>query len=254
MSGPRYCFLDTENVGNLAMTWGIHDQRVSYGDIVQEWFMISGQWSFNDQKKVHTVSLLDDPKRFKKDNTDDRHVVQTLRDVISSCDILVGHNIKGHDLKKIKAKVIEHGIEPIRMPQIVDTLQWSREFGFTSRKLGDLCKKLELTNKLSHEQGLFKQAALGSEDAIRKIVRYGVGDIPTCRELFYKLRPHANSGPNMNLYTASKAGMVCPRCGSKHLVVDKHKITSTGKYTSYQCKDCGKYCSGVKSMQKVFVK
>ena len=254
MKGPNILFLDTENVGNLAMTWGIHDQRISYGDIVHEWFMVSGQWSWGDQKKVHTVSLLDDPKLFKNNFRNDRHVVQTLRDVISECDILVGHNIKGHDLKKIKAKVVEHGIEPIRMPQIVDTLQWAREFGFTSRKLGDLCKKLELTHKLLHEQGLFLKAALGSEDAIRKIVRYGVGDIPTCRELFYKLRPHATNGPNMNLYTAAKAGMVCPRCGSAHLVVDKYKITSTGKYVSYQCRDCGKYCSGVKSMQKVLVK
>lgn len=151
--GPQILYMDTENAPNIATVWGIHDQKISYKDIIHEWFLISGQWSWNDSKKINTVSLLDDPKRFKKNFRDDYHVVSTLRDVISEADIVVGHNINGHDLKKIQAKIIEYRLQPLKIPLIIDTYTWAKKYGFTSRKLGDLCDKLGLEKKLSHEPG-----------------------------------------------------------------------------------------------------
>lgn len=249
MSQLNTLFLDTENAPNIAAVWGIHEQRINYQDVVREWFFLSGQWSWDDSKKINTVSILDDKKRFKKDHTDDYHVVKTLHGVIEGADIIVGHNLKGHDLKKLLAKFVEHELKPVKMPQIVDTLEWARKFGFTSRKLGDLCKKLGLQGKLSHEPGLFLKAALGDEDAIKKVITYGKGDIPTLRQLYYRLRPYSKH-PNQGLYRG--AGVkCCPKCSSTEFQARGFRHTVAGKFQQYQCTGCGGWFQSGKSVKRV---
>jgi hypothetical protein len=67
---PRILFLDTENAPNIAAVWGIHDQRVSYTDIVKEWFFISAQWQWLDSKEnAATSPFWTTSKAFKKDFT-----------------------------------------------------------------------------------------------------------------------------------------------------------------------------------------
>ncbi len=251
--GPEILFMDTENAPNVAVTWGIHDQRISYKDIIHEWFLLSAQWAWNNSKKINTVSILDDKKRFKKDFRDDYHVVKTIRDVISEADIVIGHNVKGHDLKKIQAKIIEYDIMPLKMPIIIDTYQWSKQFGFTSRKLGDLCSKLDLTEKLSHEPGLFLKASMGDPEAIKDIVTYGIGDIPTLRELYYKLLPHAPTKFNKNLFRGDGV-QCCPKCGGDNFQSRGFSFTIVGKFNRYQCMDCGGWFKSGKSVKRVLMR
>lgn len=248
--GPSVLFLDTESAPNVACVWGIHEQRLSYKDIIHEWFLLSAQWSWNDSPKVNTVSILDDKKRFKDNFRDDYHVVKTIRDVISEADIIVGHHIRGHDLKKINAKIIDYEIEPIKMPLIVDTLAWARQFGFTSRKLGDLCTKLDLTEKLSHSPGAFLLAACGNKAAIREIVEYGIGDVPTLRELYYRLRPYAPTHPNNGLFRGDGI-KCCPKCGADSFKARGFSYTSVGKFQKYQCTDCLGWFKSGKSVKRV---
>lgn len=251
--GPRILFFDTENAPNIAATWGVCDQNIRYSDLAYEWFFISGQWAWDDSKQINTVSLLDNDKLFKKDFRNDYHVVKTLRDVISEADIVVGHNIVGHDLKKLSAKIIEHGLKPLVMPQIVDTYTWSKRHGFTSRSLKNLCKKLKLTQKLDHEPGLFLLAAMGDREAIKKIVKYGKGDIPTVRDLYYRLRPYADKHPNMNLYRGAGINC-CPNCGSTEYKENGHRYSLTTKMKRYKCNSCGKGFSDGKSVKRVIMR
>ena len=247
--GPRILFLDTENAPNIAAVWGIHDQRVSYTDIVREWFFVSCQFQWSDSKKVCHVSVLDDMKAFRKDFTNDYIVVKTCHELLKDAEIVVGHNIKGHDMKKLQAKFIEYKMKPINMPQMVDTLEWARKFGFTSRKLSDLCSKLGLEKKLVHEPGLFLKAALGDVEAIKKVVTYGRGDIPTLRQLYERLKPYSKH-PNLNLWRGEGVEC-CPKCSSTNFQSRGFRMTTTGKYPSYQCQDCGGWFQSGKSAKRV---
>lgn len=253
--GPRILVLDTENAPNLAAVWGIHEQRVRYDDIAQEWFFICGQWRWLGAKKVNTVSVLDDMKRFSKDHTDDYHVVKTLRDVLNEADAVIGHHVSGHDIKKLMAKIIEYKLKPVDMPIIIDTYTWVKKFGFTSRKLSDLCKKLGLTQKLSHEPGLFLKAALGDKRAIKDILKYGIGDIPTVEELYLAVRPYAHNHPNMNLFRGDGV-QCCPHCGCEEFIQRGFRYNRTSKAQKYQCAadDCGRWFSDVRSIKKVALK
>jgi len=227
----RVLFLDTENAPNYGTFYGIHDQKIRYSDIISEWFFICAQWAWMDDKKVSHISVLDDVKMFIKDHTNDKIIVEKIHNLISQADLIVGHNIKGHDLKKIKAKIVEHRLPPLDMPHVIDTYQWSKEFGFTSRKLGDLCKKLGLQDKLSHDPGIFQRAGQGDVLSIRKVIRYGKGDIMTLKELYLLLRPYAKNHPNMNAF---KGFPCCPRCAS----VKMQKRGIRDGLQRFQCVPC----------------
>lgn len=247
---PKILFLDTENAPCITATWGIHEQRIGDQDIIQDWFFLSGQWAWNDSKKINVVSVLDDKARFKKKFSDDKEVVRTIADVMREADIIVGHNIKGHDLPKIKAKIAEYELKPFNAPLIVDTLQWAREFGFTSRKLSYLCKKLSLTEKLTHSPGVFVKAAIGDAAAIREIVEYGRGDIEPLRKLYYKLRPYAPTHPNMNIWRG-KGVDCCPRCSSTDFKPNGSRFTAIGRIPRNECLDCGKFFDAGKHDKRV---
>jgi len=244
----KILFLDTENAPCYGCFWGIHDQNIKYADVEQDWFLLSAQWSWNDEKKVHTISVLDDPKQFVDDHYKaDKIVVKKIAELMAEADVVVGHNFKGHDLKKIKAKIAEHRLPALDIPDIVDTYQWSREFGFTSRKLGDLCKKLELTQKLGHVPGVFKLAGRGDVKAIREIIRYGKGDIPTLRELYEALRPYAKNAPNQNKF---KKYPCCPRCASVKL----QKRGIRNGVQRHSCFSCGASFSDTLNKKKITVR
>ena len=228
----RIGLLDLEVAPNIAVTWGIHDQTLRYSDLISEWFIISMQYQLLEDKKVSYISVLNDKKRFKKNYRDDYAVVKRAYDFLQEVDVIVGHNIKNYDLKKLKAKFLEHKLPPIEMPFVVDTLVWARKYGFTSRKLGDLCKKLELTQKLSHEPGDFILAAQGNVDAIKRIVKYGIGDIPTLKDLYLILRPYENH-PNQNAF---KNYPCCVKCGSAR--IHKRGTNKTGEFITWACYDC----------------
>ena len=207
---PQILYLDLENTPKLSVHWGMRDQTIGYQDIVKDWNFICAQWAWNDSKKINTVSILDDQKRFRKNPNDDYHVVKTIHEVIEDADIIIGHNLRAFDLKNITAKLIEHKLPPLKDVIIVDTLQLARMHNFTSRKLDALCKKLELTRKLEHDKFVFMKALFGDEAAIKDIIKYGKGDIDPLRELYKRLLPHSkNHVPNLNLFR-SKQVQGCP--------------------------------------------
>lgn len=242
----RVLLLDTENAPNYGCFWGIHDQTVRYTDIEQEWFFLCAQWQFLDEKKVHHVSILDNPRQFVDDHTNDFLIVKRVHDLLSECDVVVGHNIKKHDLAKLEAKFIEHDLDPLDMPYIVDTLQWARKFGFTSRKLGDLCTKLGLEKKLEHDAGIFKLAGMGDVKSIRKVIKYGLGDIPTLKALYLRLRPYIKNHPNHNKFSKFPC---CPNCGGVRF--QKRGMDRTNTYQTYACYDCRARFQDSKKSKKV---
>lgn len=236
---PEILFLDMECTPKLSVHWGMRDQNIGYQDIVKDWNFICAQWAWNDSKKINTVSILDDTKRFRKNPNDDYHVVKEIREVIEDADIVVGHNVRSFDIKNITAKLIEHKLPPIKDVIIVDTLQLARMHNFTSRKLDALAKKLSLERKLEHDKFVFMKALFGDEKAIMDIIRYGKGDIAPLRDLYHRLLPHSkNRVPNLNLFR-SKQVQGCPCCASLDFIEDGFRYTKMGAKKRLCCKECG---------------
>lgn len=236
---PTGLFLDIETSLILAGTYTIHDVRsIPYKNVLQDWFMICASWQWTDGKRINTSSLLDDPARFKRKPCDDYLVVKALRDAIEEADFLIGHNIRNFDYKKLMARIIFHRLKPLPKPVFVDTLQEARRIGFTSRKLDDLCAKLDLRRKLVHDPDLNMRLIRAEPSAVKEYVTYNRGDIPPLVDLYETLKPYMQSHPNHNLHRGDGIDC-CPRCGSGNFQSRGWACTSVSRFRRCQCQDCG---------------
>lgn len=247
-------YWDIETAPAIAGVFGIYDQNIPYSHVIQDWFIICAAYRWQHKKKIESVSILDDAKRFKKNPADDYHVVATLHNLISQADVIVAHNGNKFDWKKFMARVVFHGLPPIRKPVMIDTLLQSRQFAFTSRKLDDLGTHLGFANKLETERGLWIKAAQGCAASIRKMVTYCKGDIPPLVSLHERLRPYAG-GAYMNMGHFSDAAC-CPYCGSHDFKRDGYRITRLAKVQRYECvaQGCGRRFTDGKAIKRVVMR
>jgi len=105
---PRIGIYDIETSLALMATFGLKVDYIPHENIIQDWYIICGCWKTLGEKKINSVSVMDDMDRFKNSPIDDFHVVKTLRDMIASYDIIVHHNGDRFDIKKINARLIYH--------------------------------------------------------------------------------------------------------------------------------------------------
>lgn len=231
----RILLYDIENTPIVAATFGLFDQNISYPWVLREWNLISVAYKWIDKKQIHSISLLDDPKRFAKNPADDYFVVKKLHSIISQADVIVAHNGNNFDWKKFMARVVFHGLPPIKQPKMVDTLKDARKFKFTSNKLDSLGTHLGLGNKLKIDQSLWIGALKGKKKAIQAIVKYNRADIPPLEKLYLRLRPYVDGHPNQALFGN---GHECPKCGSSKMQKRGYYYTTVSVFQRYQCNDC----------------
>ena len=209
---------------------------LNYKSILNDWYMLCASWKRLGDKKVQSVSLLDDPKRFKRDIADDYHVVKTMHEILGRADALIGHNGDKFDLKKFNARAIFHGFDPLPEIPTIDTLKIAKhKFNFTSNRLDYLAAYLRVGEKLHTSPDLWLRCLLGQKTAIRDMVKYNKVDVSVLERVYGKLAPFAPAKLNMNLF----GGKGCPLCGSGHIQKRGTYITRTYKYQRYTCNDCG---------------
>lgn len=224
----RVLFYDIETAPIIAAVWGLYDQNIPYHHVVQDWHIICAAWKW-EGGEIESIAAK---------GKDDKTVVKKLHGLFHSADVVVAHNGDNFDYKKLMARVIQYGLDPLPPVTMVDTLKQSRKVGFTSRKLGDLGKILNTGNKLETERGLWVLAAQGDKKAIKALEVYCRGDIPPLEKLYYKLRPYAIGGPNRGLFSDRPC---CPKCGAENMMARGKAMTRSGKYQRWQCDDCGSW-------------
>ena len=86
---------------------------------------------------------------------------------------------------------------------------------------------------------LWKRCIAGDQEALDYMETYNRKDVLILEQVYLKLRPWIKNHPNIGLYL-EEDNMVCPTCGSNHLVEDNtFHYTSVNKYKVMRCIDCG---------------
>lgn len=252
MSKPKILIMDIENSPNSAYIWGLFQEVTSADFINNPWYMLCWGAKWLDNKKVMADSLIDYPKEYKKNPENDKLILKSLWKLLDEADIVVGHNMKGFDVRKSNARFIMNGMTPPSPYKVVDTLLVARRnFMFTSNKLGDLGKYLGLGEKI--DTGgfeLWKQCMGGSKRAWRKMIKYCKQDIVLTEKVYKKLLPYIENHPNLGVYSGAESDECCPKCGSSRVVKQGFAYTNVYKYQQYSCKDCGGWHRGRKSIKK----
>ena len=234
---PKVLLWDIEtSLQPVAVFQLAHNDWIDPSAILEERYIICASWKWLGEKTVHSVSVLDDPKRYKKDPPDDRHVVQALHAALSQADVLVHHNGDSFDKRYLDTRILAHGLDPLPPIATIDTYKIAKQkFLFNSNKLDYIGQFLGLGRKISTTPGLWMKVLNGSKTAIQEMVAYNIQDVHLLEKVFRALEAYLPPHFNRQLYAEAEC---CPKCGSTHLQSRGLYAALTKTYRRFQCQSC----------------
>jgi uncharacterized protein YprB with RNaseH-like and TPR domain len=236
INGPKILILDIETSPLLGNVWSLWNNNLGLNQLVKDWHIMSwsAKWYGNDE-----ITYMD--QRKAKNIENDSKILKPLWKMMDEADIIVSHNGKSFDIKKLNARFILNGMKPPSSFRNIDTkILAKKHFGFTSNKLAYLTDKLcTKYKKLSHGkypgQELWTQCLKGNIDAWNEMEEYNKYDVLSLEELYEKLIPWDDS-INFTVYFEED---VCS-CGSSDFVKNGIYYTNASRFQKYKCNDCGK--------------
>lgn len=230
--GPKVLFLDIETSPIFAAMWSMWQQGVGLNQIESDWIILSfcAKWS-------HSEEVIYKDLRGKVGEEDDSELAEDLFNLLNEADVVVAHNGRKFDVKKINARLLMNGFPKPSPFKIVDTLEIAKkQFAFTSNKLEYLTDKLCETKKSKHAKfsgyQLWAECLKDNFEAWDEMREYNQLDVLSLEELYYVLSSWSNVIPNDALYVDSILDMSeWEKYGFYY--------TSLGKYQVYRHKKTG---------------
>lgn len=242
MTAPRVLLFDIENTPNRAYTWGKWQQDVNRFE--QEWWMLCFGYKWLGERRTHVVAQPDFPGYCRRKD-DDRHVVTKLRDLLDEADIVIAHNGDKFDLRKARARMLVHKIDPPSPSRTVDTLKVARrQFMFNSNSLGDLGETLGLGGK--GNTGGFDTwlgCMAGDPKAWARMIRYCRQDVDLLEAVYLRMLPYIENHPNVALMGDKPEA--CCKCGSTlGMKSTGWRYYGVTKRRRFRCQECRGFCYG----------
>lgn len=237
-SPPKIAFFDIENAPLLGYSWNTYDTDIV--KVIRKSYLLCFSYKWAHEDKVHTVAL-PDFKGYKKRPYDDRKLTIELWKLMNEADVIVAHNGDAFDLRKSNERMITHGLNPPEPYKTVDTLKQARKhFKFTSNKLDELGKDLQVGRKLAHTGfELWEGCMNGDMRSWALMKRYNKQDVLLLEKVYLRFLPWIQNHPNVALYQ-DKEG--CPNCGGRR-VKRGFTYTKTRKLQKLECTKCHNWSS-----------
>ena len=203
---------------------------------IQESHLLSHAWAWGEGEVTGSILTRDEMLAH-----DPERLVLECWSLLDNCDILVAHNGKRFDVKKVNGYFLQYGMPPPSPYRVIDTLLIAKQkFALPFNSLAYLAEFLDVEQKIdTGGVDLWIQCDQGSQEALDKMNEYCMGDIVTLRGVYNRLIGWSNDGVNLALY--SDHGASCPHCSSDDVSViqGKYSHTVARKYQAYRCNGCG---------------
>ena len=237
MSGVKRLLFDLETSPNIGLFWRAgYKQTITPESILEERAIICLGYKWEGSKAVHAVEW---------DDGNDKAICEKFGELVLEADEIVGHNSNRFDFPWLATRNLVHGLPPLRIPTMVDTLAMARKrFYFNSNKLDYIAQFLGIEGKHDTDFGMWKDIMLHKcNDAMAKMVSYCMNDVKILEKVYHKLREY----DPMSTHTGAHIGngrWSCPQCGSQHVKKNKGRTTPMGMERHEMfCHDCGRHYS-----------
>ena len=232
-SGPKILVYDIESAPLRSHIWSIWQHGVGLNQVESDWHMLSfaAKWLGEEDVIYEDQSMCEDVE-------DDYDMLCKLWELLNEADIVVGHNVRRFDTKKVNARFILNGLPKPSTYRHIDTLEIAkRQFGFTSNKLEYLTDKLCVDTKKSkhekfHGHKLWSECLKGNPEAWEEMKSYNIDDILATEELYNILSSWDNTLPNFDVYVDEVLDMSEWEHNGYH-------YSNLGKYKKYRNKVTG---------------
>lgn len=244
--GPRILLMDIETSPLEVYTWGLFDQNIGLNQVKEHTYILSWSAKWLGESKIFYMD-----QKNSKDFKNDKKILEGMHKLLSEADIVIGHNSKRFDCRKLNYRFIVNNMLPPSPYRQIDTLTIAkRYFAFDSNKLEHLAKILnvkhkKLTNREFNGFELWKECLDHNPRAWSEMKKYNVLDTLTLESIYNVLKVW---DPSINFEVYNDNIEIKCQCGSNKLQKRGFNYSNTGRYQRFQCLDCGKWTSSKQNL------
>ena len=243
---PNVLIFDVETSPMEVYVWGLYKQRINSENVIKDWFIISwsAKWLFSDE--IMSEVLTPD----EAIAGDDSRILKRIWHLFETANIVIAHNAKRFDVRKLNSRWMVHDFGPPSPYQIIDTLVESRKMAaHSSHKLDYLGILTQNKGKIETNYSLWKRCKLGEKEALKEMETYNRDDVRLLEDVYLFIRPWIKSHPNYGVYADSN-NPVCPACGSEKLHPVDDYVTMVSSFPGLRC-ECGHISRGKSSQLEI---
>jgi hypothetical protein len=233
-------FIDIETSPNIALVWRTGGKNfVSQDNIVKERAVICIAWKWESDNKVHTAAW--------NNRQCDKSMLRKVLKVITRANEVIAHNGDRFDLPWLRGRALIHGLPPLPLVRLVDTLKWARKYYYlNSNRLDYLGKILGVggkTEKFKNGDGSWRRVLLdNNRDELGEMVEYCARDIELLEQVWKRLSLVCPAATHAGVANGGEKWS-CPRCGGHNVYLSKRNTTAKGtRQFQMRCKSEG--CRG----------
>lgn len=232
---PKYLILDIETLPCTVFVWGLFKQRIPHDNIVTDWCILSwkAKWLYDNE-------ILGDVLTPEEARTqDDKRILEGMWILLEDADVVIAHNAKNFDIRKLNARFWHNKMKPPSPYQIIDTLKESQKvLGTTSHRLDYLGKYMVNRGKMETTFDLWVRCFRGEQEALDYMFSYNEEDVILLEEVYLELMPWIRPHPNYAIYAEANVPC-CTYCGHTELNEVGYYYTSANRYITKRCVKCG---------------
>jgi len=194
------------------------------------------------EKKVNIISLLDFPRTFENDATDDSRLVKEFYKVLSEADIWITWYGERFDDRMFQSKLLEYKLPPCPHVQHIDLWKTCKyRFKLSSNRLKTAAAFMDLEEKTPVLGKVWRRARTGHGPSIRYVIEHCVQDVLVLEQAYLRMRPWVKQHPNMGIIQEQTEA--CPTCGVSGKLHKRGLYRSrTRTYQRFSCQACGAWC------------
>jgi len=225
----KILIIDIERLPGLARVWDPRTRYIAPRNFV-EWPRLlcwAARW-YGEKKPM-----------FAAEWKNRERMISDVWSLYDEADIVVTFNGVRFDNKHLKSEWIEAGLRPPRPWKNVDLFQVVKQFGFESKSLDSVTRRLGRPGKqLHYDMDMAFAAANGDKEAQRTLREYNIGDIELTEWLYDRLRGWIPNHPFIGEQDGNEKR--CNQCGSTDLVNQPSKYRAVViDYNLLRCDNCG---------------
>jgi hypothetical protein len=220
--------------------WGLWQQNVSINQLMESSYVLCYAAKWLGEEDIYFDSV---------HQSKPKTMLKGIHALLDSADAVIHYNGTKFDIPTLNKEFLLSKLLPPSPYKQIDLLRVVRSnFRFPSNKLDYVSQRLGLGSKHAHEgHDLWVKCMNGDKDAWKRMEEYNIQDVVLLESLYDNLLPWIKNAPNRNLYQDTTG---CPTCGSTRLHKRGTAVSTTGSYQRYQCRDCGSWSQGTKSIRK----
>jgi DNA polymerase elongation subunit (family B) len=234
---PRVLFFDIENAPHDVFSWGLFNQNISIGQIVEpgrvfgfgaKWLGEKETYFFSDHEHTH------------------EGMVKEAHRLLGEADIVVSYNGISFDVPHMQREFLLAGLYPPKPFKQIDLLRVVRkQFKFASNKLDFVSQQLGIGHKTHHEGfPLWVKCMANDERAWAKMARYCRQDVRLTEKLYHYLLPWLTNVPHLGQMAGLEHS--CWACAGTRL---RRAFAFVTSYRLYECLRCHAWVRGSTKLQ-----